>query len=77
MLLVCSFSCDFDVQLSHQRFAECPGGLGTFGFPFCKPISIHPVYMIFPCSSPDSGPSESRGVANSISQNVAKLFHFH
>jgi hypothetical protein len=31
---VCLFSCDVDVQLSHQRFGGHPDGLMVFGFPF-------------------------------------------
>jgi len=31
---MCSFSCDVDVQLSHQRFESRPGDLGMLGFPF-------------------------------------------
>jgi len=32
-----------------------PGGLEMFGFSSCKPIILHPVFTVHPCSFADSG----------------------
>jgi hypothetical protein len=41
------FSCDIDVQLSHQRSVGSPGSLGLFGFPFFAIFSNQLSFILF------------------------------
>jgi len=77
---VCLFSCDVDAQFSQQRFGGHSDGPNMVVSHFCKPVVVHPVHMVSPCSSPDSGPFydilnlanvADVFIADSISQSIA------
>jgi len=51
------FSYDVDVKLSHQPFGGRPDVWFSISCDFCQPVMVHPVYIVSPCLSSDSGPS--------------------
>jgi len=44
---MCLFSHDVDVQLSHQRLGDRPGGLGMLGFPFFSTFASRLSFVLF------------------------------
>jgi len=54
---VCLFSSDVDAQLSRRRLEAVQVAWFPIFRDFCRSVIIHLVYMVSPCSFPDSAPS--------------------
>jgi len=69
------FSYNADDQFWYQHFGDRPNGLGVSGFSFfcnfCKPVIIHPIYMVPSCSFSYS--SQTYGIMNLVSSLLIVL----